>query len=229
MISMAKNYDDAQKACEEAYLKLIKEYKDDSLNVINELTNKINVTELEFQKQQAELAKQKNITAAAIDANKRALEESDKKNYYRIQINSVDLNDINKLRSIAPGLRNREPLDKVIWKTYYEKPTAALLGRVIGANIKTGIYKITNLNNGMCYIGQSVNLADRWKAHIKAGLGIDSSNNKLYTAMKTDGVENFTFEIIEECDRSQLNEQEKFWINYFQSETFGYNSTKGNG
>ena len=47
--------------------------------------------------------------------------------------------------------------------------------------------------------------------------------------MKTDGVENFTFEIIEECDRSQLNEQEKFWINYFQSETFGYNSTKGNG
>ena len=118
-----------------------------------QLTNKINIAELEFQKQQEELAKQKNITAAAIDANKRALEESDKKNYYRIQINNIDLNDINKLRSIAPGLRNREPLDKVIWKTYYEKPTAALLGRVIGANIKTGIYKITNLNNGMCYIG----------------------------------------------------------------------------
>ena len=49
---------------------------------------------------------------------------------------------------------------------------------------KIEIAKITNKENGMCYIGQSVNLADRLRAHIKAGLGIDSSNNKLYTAMK---------------------------------------------
>ena len=132
------------------------------------------------------------------------------------------------MRSIIPYLRNEEPLNKIIWKTYYEKPTSDLIGRLIGTENKIGIYKITNLNNQMCYIGQSVNIADRFKTHIKAGLGIDGSNNKLYTAMKSDKVENFSFEILEECDRTQLNEKEKFWIKYYQSETFGYNMTRGN-
>jgi len=125
-------------------------------------------------------------------------------------------------------LRNREPLDKVIWKTYYEKPTADLLARIIGTTIKTGIYKITDIETGKIYVGQSVNISDRFKNHIKAGLGIDSSNNKLYSTMKEHGVENFYFEVLEECERALLNEKEKFWIDFYQSESFGMNSTKGN-
>ena len=156
------------------------------------------------------------------------MEEAEKKDFYKLQITKEDKEEIDKLYTIVPVLRNREPLDKVIWKMYYEKPTTDLIGRLIGTQTKTGIYKITNLINGMSYIGQSVNIADRFKAHIKAGLGIDSSNNKLYTAMKKDRVENFMFEIIEECDRTLLNEKEKYWIEFFQSESFGYNMTKGN-
>lgn len=41
------------------------------------------------------------------------------------------------------------------------------------------------------------------------------------------GVENFTFEIIEECAPEELNEREKFWIDYFDTKTFGYNVTAG--
>jgi hypothetical protein len=67
------------------------------------------------------------------------------------------------LRNVAPYLRDKEPLNKVIWKCYYEKPTTDLIGRVIGSGVHTGIYKITNLTNEMCYIGQAANLADRWK------------------------------------------------------------------
>jgi hypothetical protein len=33
--------------------------------------------------------------------------------------------------------------------------------------------------------------------------------------MKKDKVENFSFEIIEYCDRQELNEKEKYWIEYF--------------
>jgi hypothetical protein len=57
------------------------------------------------------------------------------------------------LREAAKTLRNQEPLCKVIWKYYYEKPTSDLISRVVGSEIKTGIYKITNLENNMCYIG----------------------------------------------------------------------------
>jgi hypothetical protein len=57
------------------------------------------------------------------------------------------------LREITPYLRDQEPLNKVIWKVYYEKPTSDLIGRVIGSGTHTGIYKITNLHNGKCYVG----------------------------------------------------------------------------
>ena len=61
------------------------------------------------------------------------------------------------LRNVAPYLRDKEPLNKVIWKCYYEKPTTDLIGRVIGPGVHTGIYKITNLVNGKSYIGETLN------------------------------------------------------------------------
>ena len=40
--------------------------------------------------------------------------------------------------------------------------------------------------------------------------------------MKSIGVENFTFEIIEECSRSELDEREDFWQGYFHALDFGF-------
>ena len=36
------------------------------------------------------------------------------------------------------------------------------------------------------------------------------------------GVENFTFEIIEEVERNKLNEREDYWQEYFHAKDFGY-------
>jgi hypothetical protein len=36
------------------------------------------------------------------------------------------------------------------------------------------------------------------------------------------GVENFSFELIEECDRSLLDEREDYWQDYFKAKEFGY-------
>jgi group I intron endonuclease len=120
-------------------------------------------------------------------------------------------------------LRNAETLNKVIWKAYYEKPYTDLIGRVVGNTTKTGIYKITNLENGMCYIGQAANLADRWKQHIKRGVGADTpTRNKLYPAMIALGPESFSFEIVEECPRESLDEREDYWQDYFKAKEFGY-------
>lgn len=75
----------------------------------------------------------------------------------------------------------------------------------------------------MCYVGQAVDLAARWKQHIKRGLGADTpTKNKLYPAMASIGIENFSFEVIEECERSQLNEREDYWQKYFHAIDFGY-------
>jgi hypothetical protein len=116
------------------------------------------------------------------------------------------------LRTVEPYLRDKEPLNKVIWKVYYEKPTTDMIGRVVGSGIHTGIYKITEIETGKCYVGQAANIADRWKQHIKRGVGAEApTRNKLYPAMNAIGPENFTFEIIEECDRAKLDAREDYW------------------
>ena len=161
--------------------------------------------------------------AAAVEASKRQEEMESQQNFYRIQLSDIDLEEIEKLRAVEPYLRNKEALNKIIWKVFYEKPTTDLIGRVIGNTTQTGIYKITNIDNQKCYVGQAVNLGDRWKQHIKRGLGADPpTRNKLYPVMKSIGPENFTFEVIEICDRSLLDSREDYWQEYFKAKEFGY-------
>jgi len=93
------------------------------------------------------------LTDAAVEARKREVEKESKQDFYKIILSEKDLDEINKLRQVSTFLRDEEPLNKVIWKIYYEKPTNDLIGRAIGPGIHTGIYKITNLQNGMCYVG----------------------------------------------------------------------------
>ena len=160
---------------------------------------------------------------AAVEANKRAEEQRIKQDFYRLQLSPVDVEEIKRLRAVVPYLRDSEPLNKVIWKVYYEKPYTDLIGRVVGTGVHTGIYKITNIENQMCYIGQAANIAERWKQHIKRGIGAEApTRNKLYPAMLEFGVENFTFEIVEEVERSKLNDREDYWQEYFHAKDFGY-------
>lgn len=91
-----------------------------------------------------------------------------------------------------------------------------------------GIYKITNQLNGKCYIGQSIDIKMRWIQHLYCGKnGIQKG--KLYPAMFHDGIDNFQFEVLEECNLSQeeLNNKERYWINHYNSFNNGYNSTPG--
>lgn len=169
------------------------------------------------------LTRTQSEVAAAVEAAKRAEEIKDEANFYRIQLSQEDINEIAALRSISSKLRNVEPLNKVIWKVYYEKPVADMLGRVIGTGARMGIYKITNIENQKCYVGQAVNIADRWKQHIKRGLGAETpTRNKLYPAMMSFGPENFTFEIIEECSRDLLDQQEDYWQDFYLAKEYGY-------
>ena len=144
--------------------------------------------------------------------------------FHRLLLEDTELSDIKHLRSIEGMLHNPEPLNKVIWKVYYEKPYTDLIGRLdIGTKVVSGIYKITHIESQMSYIGQAVNIAARWKQHIKRGVGADTpTNNKLYPAMKKYGPEAFTFEIVEECPREKLDAQEDYWQEFYKAKEFGF-------
>lgn len=95
----------------------------------------------------------------------------------------------------------------------------------------TGIYKIENTVNGKVYIGQSKNIEERWKSHIRASKSKASVgyNYYIHKAFRKYGIENFIFSVVEECEPSELNEREVYWIKIYESvnNEHGYNMTEG--
>jgi len=92
---------------------------------------------------------------------------------------------------------------------------------------KGKIYKITNKENGLLYIGCTVNsLKKRFNEHLYRCFKTDYKS-KLYNSMKKYGQENFTIELIEECDLSVIYETEKKYIKSYDSYNNGLNSTFG--
>lgn len=91
-----------------------------------------------------------------------------------------------------------------------------------------GIYKIENRINGKIYIGQSIAIKARWWQH-KYEAKIGESQAPLYLALRKYGIENFSFEVLEECPQELLNEKEIFWIAHYKSNdrNFGYNVLAG--
>lgn len=217
-------FSDYEKAKEDAKQTYLETLSDMVTNVMSEYG--IKSKELEDVLVKLEEAHAK--ADAAVKVNKRAEMEKQQKDFYRIQLSPEDLEEIKRLREVEQYLRQKEPLNKVIYKCYYEKPLTSMIGRVLGNRKITGIYKITNLDNGMCYVGQSVDVADRWRQHVKRGVGAEPvTQNKLYPAMKSIGVENFMFELIEECKGNELTPREKYWTDFYQAQTYGYTVKKG--
>lgn len=97
------------------------------------------------------------------------------------------------------------------------------------------IYKITNNINKKIYIGQTVKErpTDRYSQHRYLARHPEQEKgiSYLHRAMKDYGVENFSFDVIEQIDNSFLDEREKYWIEQYNClSPNGYNlTTGGNG
>jgi group I intron endonuclease len=87
--------------------------------------------------------------------------------------------------------------------------------------MKKGVYKIIN-PQGETYVGQSKNIEKRWKQY-KRGENLEQP--KLIQSFLKFGWINHTFEIVEECENTI--EQEKYWVNYFNSIENGLNGKTG--
>ena len=92
-----------------------------------------------------------------------------------------------------------------------------------------GIYKITNKINNKSYIGQAIDIQTRWnKEKSRAFLPASNEYNKtLSKAFRKYGLDNFTFEILEECDINLLDEREIHYIALYDTYFNGYNDTTG--
>ena len=90
-----------------------------------------------------------------------------------------------------------------------------------------GIYSITNTKNGKQYIGQSINIHERWKKHkyrLNKGIHI---NPHLQNAWNKYGKNSFEFKILKICKVKYLSRFEKLYIRIFDTFKNGYNRTTG--
>lgn len=151
----------------------------------------------------------------------------EQQDFYRIVLSESDKEDIQLLNTIEMRLHSRGALYKLIYDVFYKKPLDDMLNRVLEGKEFCGIYRITNLKTNESYIGKSTNIKNRFKQHIRTAIGLDGvARTKIHSAMKEYGIDNFSFEVLEKCTKETYSEREKYWINFYETNVYGYNIQK---
>ena len=154
--------------------------------------------------------------------------EQQEKLYYTIQVPEEYHSDIDYLlTTVAQQIRHPDIISKLVWAEYI-KPAMDETIKRLNIEEKGGIYKITNINTGKCYIGKSTNVKKRLQDHFKSSVGISSiADQAVHHAILQEGLWNWAIEIITYCDKDKLNELEKYYIEFFKAQEYGYNKTGG--
>lgn len=169
-------------------------------------------------------AKQAAINEAIM--RQRALEEQ--QDFYRVCLGPEAANDVEILNAARRNLKKPEIIDKIIYDNYIGKPVLEMIKRVLQNTTCSGIYKITCLKTGEIYIGKSTDVKSRWQQHCKSAFNCGTiAHSLLHTKMKQYGIEQFTFELVEQVPKEQLSEREKFYINFYQTKETGLNERNG--
>lgn len=216
-------FNEAEKAAEDEYLNTLQD-------CANSFQEQIVQKKNELLEVHTELDNFKKKLNAAAEQARRQEELENQLDFHRVILSPKDEEEIKAFLSIENLIHDKRALRMFLWTNYYSKQVNAMAARVLGPNEVCGIYKITNIQTQQVYIGQAQNIRERFRQHCKTGgLNIDRpTTNKFYQNMVKYGLSNFTFELLEKCSRAELNEREKYWISFFESDTFGLNSTAGN-
>lgn len=154
--------------------------------------------------------------------------EQQAKFFYTIQLLEEYHEDIEfLLTTVAAKVAHPDIISKLVW-TEYVKPNLENTFKRIEIKSEPGIYKLTSLENGKCYVGKSTDVKRRITDHFKSVVGITSiADQAVHHAIRKEGFWNWTIEIIAYCDKEQLSELEKYYIEFFKAQDYGYNKNGG--
>lgn len=183
----------------------------------------------EVEKIQDTLLSYQQRQAAVNEAIMRERQLQEQSEFYTINLSQSEIDDLLMIKELSPRFNNRELLNKIVYESYVKRPLQEMIKRVLGGRSPSGIYKITRKSTGEIYIGRAVAVDKRWTEHVKMAFSIGSiAHSTLHTIMEKDGIWNFTFELLEEVPKEQLNEREKYYIDFYDSKNYGLNQKNGN-
>ena len=218
----------------EALEKDLKEWAASSQEALTEESNRMSAalykeieelsqTILQFQKEK-ELYKQE-IDIINEENRKKELAQHEI-DFHRIILTQEQKDDIHYIVSIIPNLRHKNILNKLIWTEYLQKPFQQMIKNICGADKpRNVIYCIEHIPTHKKYIGKTAqDVSKRWSDHIKTSLGIgDVAKSKIHEALYLHWDE-FYFSILENVSPDDnILERERFYIDFFQSNIYGYN------
>jgi len=94
--------------------------------------------------------------------------------------------------------------------------------------MNSGIYSIFCIANNKYYVGQTINIETRIKAHINKLKANNHHSPYLQHTFNAHGIGSFIFDVLEYCDISELDEKEQVYISKYNSlNPNGFNCTNG--
>ena len=148
--------------------------------------------------------------------------------FYTIQLPEEYRDDIEfLLTTVAAKVQHPDIISKLVWAEYV-KPNLDDTFKRIEIKAEPGIYKLTNIDSGKAYIGKSTDIKKRIADHFKSSIGIKSiADQAVHHEILKTGFWNWSIEVLTYCDKEKLSELEKYYIEFFDTQTFGYNRNAG--
>ena len=223
-----KKYDEAEKEITHYYVLRQEAINKEVVQLENNYNAHKESLDRDIQTLREELSDLKARREAYIEALKVEEKRQQDRAFYIINLTEENKEDIRVLRSIEDKIHNQEALNRLIYDVFIKKPLGDLLLRIIGENTYGGIYKITNLDTQRAYIGRSTDIKKRLTEHVKGAFNISTiADQEIHRVMGREGVDKFSFEVLEKVEKEKLNEREKYWIDFYQTQSYGYNQNKG--
>ena len=223
-----KKYDEAEKEITRYYVLRQEAINKEVVQLENNYNTHKENLDRDISTLREELSDLKARREAYIEALKAEEKRQQDRAFYTINLTEENKEDIKILRSIEDKLHNSEALNRLIYDVFIKKPLGDLLLRIIGENTYGGIYKITNLDTQRAYIGRSTDIKKRLTEHVKGAFNISTiADQEIHRVMGREGVDKFSFEVLEKVEKEKLNEREKYWIDFYQTQSYGYNQNKG--
>lgn len=172
-----------------------------------------------------ERAKIEQLRRNQVEITEALMREAITREEYHLNIVDADRMEIEDLQTVAYKYPRIRPIIlKAIYEIYYAPEVKKLIARVVGKTKISGIYRITSRIDGRVYVGKAVDIASRWQTHFKRAAGVETeTQNLLYPAMREQGLDQFSFEIIEKVDdENQLREREQHWQEFYDAKSHGF-------
>lgn len=164
-----------------------------------------------------------------------ALKATERRNErYELVLTEKESHLLEMIKEIAEAYPElRTDLNRIGWSKIWLPKIQGICVRE-GLDKIGGIYKITlKSDETICYVGQAVNIKDRWYMHIKKMVGVEGKGNeKLYDDKYAGHPDWFWWEVVEVLkddekkinnDANTFNERERYYIELFACKEIGLN------